>query len=459
MSTPPNVLLIVLDSVRRDSVSAYGYERETTPFLEKFTKSATIYTEARSSARWSLPSHVSMFTGRNPYEHQAFETPTSIDTSQFVFSNLPTAYQTGLFTYNPHLTSWAIPQAFDTAATFEYELPFPEARDPQAETTLFDLATGEAPVRSLLNQAYLKAFWDYPWLVDRYPPQDKYIPREVNKWIRERERPWFACVNLMDAHSPYTPEPEYDRWSDGASFDQLFETSEAPYDMQYYRGKFSDETVRTAKNLYDGAIRQADARVESIIDTLRDTDAYDDTLIIVTSDHGEGFADASHLYPESVDIWAHHVGCHERHLEVPLLVKHPGQRDGNQIDELSALEEFPSVFIDAIDGINSDFTTSRLYAYSNGIHAVKEWFPAIEGPYDTPMLIKYETAEGRLTRKSHWDGQSGVLDISTGMFEFRDTVTGELQEDFDRMEVRPITSDSAEMDVQTQERLKDLGYL
>lgn len=84
----PNILLVVMDSVRASNTSLYGHENETTPFLESLAESSTVYEQARSSGSWSLPSHTSLFTGYNVAEHGIVEPENRLEEGHTIFETL-----------------------------------------------------------------------------------------------------------------------------------------------------------------------------------------------------------------------------------------------------------------------------------------------------------------------------------------------------------------------------------
>ncbi|MEY7851224.1 sulfatase-like hydrolase/transferase [Natrarchaeobius sp. A-rgal3] len=112
----PNILMVILDSTRAKNMSLYGYDRETTPFLESFSERATCYTQARSPGIHSIASHVSMFTGYEVEEHKSTEHPSQIDVTKTIWKELSDefGYKTGLFTPNAVIARASnIPNCFD----------------------------------------------------------------------------------------------------------------------------------------------------------------------------------------------------------------------------------------------------------------------------------------------------------------------------------------------------------
>lgn len=113
--TCPNVLLVILDSLRAKNMSLHGYYRETTPFLSKYADQATVYRQARSPSIHSVASHASMWTGIHVEEHQAIHHESMVDPEKTVWSDLQReGYETGLFTKNT-----VVNQASNLAAPFE----------------------------------------------------------------------------------------------------------------------------------------------------------------------------------------------------------------------------------------------------------------------------------------------------------------------------------------------------
>lgn len=272
----PNVLVVVLDCVRAANTSLLGYRRETTPFLTDFASSATIYTQARTDASWSLPAHTSLFTGVPSAAHQMGITE-KLTAGQTVFDRLDAeGYNTGVFTENPYLTVHPsnLHADFETVVT---ERP--------------DSTDIEDPHHTR-NQV------DGFWYADRF-----------SEWIQERERPWAACVNLMDAHMPYAVRPEFDDWGSDLSW-TVHDALPLKWEWAVYGGDVPPSIGRLIEPLYDGAIKQADAVVNQIVSTLRSQGELDDTLVVITSDHGEGFGEPPHVATEPTLYCRHLALCH-----------------------------------------------------------------------------------------------------------------------------------------------------
>ncbi|SHH23190.1 sulfatase [Halobaculum gomorrense] len=321
-----NVLLVVLDSVRAANCSLYGHRRETTPALESLAAEATVYDQARAPSNWSLPSHVSLFTGLETHVH-GVTIHHRLDPGHTIFEHLAAeGYETGLFTENGFLASHdaGVNSAFETVETV------PD--DPAADYVTGDVNDG---------------------------PNGFYYADEFLDWSEGRDGDWAACVNLMDAHRPFEPAPGHDRWGDEDAR-SLQSTLDLRWEPQFHGGEFPYWQLSGLESLYDGAIRQTDAVLRYVVDGLRDRDALEDTLLVVCGDHGDGFGEEGYLPTEPPAV-SHIVPMHETLLHVPLVVRYPasvdpdGRSRGVRVGDPAALTRFPDVVGAARDGRRASF--------------------------------------------------------------------------------------------------------
>ena len=362
-SDRPNVLLVVLDSVRAANTSLHGHEHETTPFLEELAEEATVYEQARSPGTWSLPSHTSIFTGYHVVEHGVTRARHELEPGHTIFEELAEDhdYATGVFSENTWITDMPVglKDAFDTIEGAR-NLPFPDAVDPSN----FVLSEGqghyveylkhclsrEDTLKSLANGVFTKLAWDYPQLLpDRFQSS---TPARVYgdlflDWEAEQSGPWAACVNFMDGHLPYLPDEEYDEWG-GTKLRKLQDEMDDQV-WEFNGGQRAWWQRKALEGLYDGTIRQMDAQLRRIVETLDDRGELENTLLVVTADHGEGFGEPSRIRPDA-RVAAHGAGIHEALQHVPLVVKRPGQSEGAVVEEPASLTEFPRVVRAAREG-------------------------------------------------------------------------------------------------------------
>ncbi|WP_226012971.1 sulfatase [Halomicrobium salinisoli] len=351
----PNVLLVILDSVRARNVSAYGHHNETTPFLESFAEAATLYEQARSPGARSVTSHTSIFSGLHVEEHNVTAAKYRLDPSLSIFDRLrEDGYATGVFSENNWITDVdvGLSEGFDHVVGARSAM-YPDALNPESFVSnhgrgaygdFLTAALGhDRPLQSLANGVSTKLTTDYPGLVPEFmkasTPAQTYVD-EFLDWQADRDGPWAACMNLMDAHIPYDPAPEHDLWGG----DRLRELQNSFEDQKwdFASGRRPWWQKEAVEALYDGTIREMDAALQRLVRALRERGELEDTLLVVTSDHGEGFGEPSDVRP-AVRVAEHGVAIHDVLLHVPLLVRFPGQTDGERVAAPASLTEFPRV--------------------------------------------------------------------------------------------------------------------
>ena len=290
----PNVLVIILDTVRAASMSFLGYDRLTTPHLARLGAEGAVFEEAFSTAPWTLPSHAGMFTGLYPSQ-------TSTDWREPLDNGPPTlaealttrGYRTGAFVANHFYTSYesGIGRGFQRLDDYRLTIRQMLLSTTLTQTNLFfQLLHNDGLVNRLLALVRMDLRLQTMWTSDRkLAPQ---VTSEFLAWQRtvDRGRPFFAFLNYYDAHLPYDPP--------------------APW-----RTKFGPEP--RALDLYDGAIAYIDDSLGRLFDELRRRGLLDQTMVVVTSDHGELFGEHG--------LHGHGNSLYLPELHVPLVVRYPAR--------------------------------------------------------------------------------------------------------------------------------------
>lgn len=355
-----DVLFIVLDSTRRDRVSAYGHDRETTPTFDALAAKATLYEHAFTPAPWTLPSHAAMFTGLYPTEHGV--TNGFTDRSLQVSTEHPTlaqhlktrGYRTAGFSNNPWVGKLSdLNRGFDEYV--EWDLEVTKTEEPafhgrrgallsRAHTTL-----GYAARQPL---ALLKRRFFTATLVDR-----------AQRWLTlEDERPTFTFMNLMEAHSPYYPPK--------SAFRTLGLARPGPFEaralnthlLAHTAGKRDLTGNRRERTLdyYDASLRYQDGELAAVLASLKQAGRYDDTLIIIAADHGKTIGEF-----DRTEVPTHYV--RDVNTAVPLLIKYPGQTEGERVDDPVSLVDL----FDLIVGV----TTPESFPAEDGVAMVQDSVP------------------------------------------------------------------------------------
>jgi arylsulfatase A len=429
----PNVLLVVLDSVRAATCSLYDAPHATTPFLDSFADDATTYTQARAPSNWTLPSHVSLLTGLETHDHRV-TVHDRLQRGNTVFERLAgRGYETGLFTENGFLTSHevGVKDCFETVVGVPDEYP---AR--------YDTGT--------LNPG----------------PDGFYYADRFAAWRADLTEPWAACLNLMDAHRPFEPREAFDHWGDARARD-LQSSLDPRWEWAFHGWERPYRQLRELESLYRGGVRQTDAVLAHVVDGLRARDELDETLVVVCGDHGDGFGEPGRLDGEPPAV-SHIVPMHEALLHVPLVVRTPGGTAGERVHAAAALTRFPAVAMRHVtgDGDETGFATETVVASKQPVTAdLRERFERHCGdvaPYAAPSRAVYTSAEGDGVRKRYYWGDSAgeFLVHGPGAVEFLGEIAPETVDaafDDPTADVRESLAGRQVTD-ETKDQLAALGY-
>jgi arylsulfatase A-like enzyme len=310
----PNVLLIVIDALRPDRLGAYGYQRDTSPNLDRFARESWLFTQAVTTAPWTKPAVASLLTGLPPRRHgissaaqwsrrdeqgvaQVAALSRSLTTLPEWLANA--GYRTGAFGENHHLVAkLGFDQGFDVHHMDLIDQSFLEAM-----TRRLGLGVSEhLASRGDRNTA-------------------KNIDRHFLNWQAQENEPFFAYVHHIDVHWPYRAPAEFARRfgerrtkTDFNSMD--FYAAVGPERVNADVAPQIDPAVlQDMSNAYDAGIAFVDAELGALFAELRKRGIYDNTLIIVTADHGEQFLEHGEI--------GHGTSLHDVLLRVPLMIKFP----------------------------------------------------------------------------------------------------------------------------------------
>lgn len=340
MPTRPNLLVIVLDTMRRDRLSLYGHDVPTSPALDAFAARAVVYDRAISPAQWTIPAHASMFTGVYPTTHNLTEADRALPIE------LPTAaellhdsgYHTVGFCNNPlvGVLNHGLLRGFD--AFFNYagaavNRPFERQLGPPVDQAV---RGWRSFARSVGNQ-----FAQREWLfrVSLHPLLTPMWTRLVNYKGSSHDSvndligymsqhhagqsarpPLFAFLNLMGTHLPYRPPQDVlDHIAPSLSraeyqFVAGFNADAARW-ASPVEEPLADWQTAALETFYDAEIHAQDRALQRLFDYLTRSGALDDTFVIVTADHGEGHGD--HGY------FGHSFVVNHELTHIPLLIHHP----------------------------------------------------------------------------------------------------------------------------------------
>jgi arylsulfatase A-like enzyme len=317
----PNVLLIVMDTVRADRLSCYGYGRPTSPNIDRIATEGLLFFNAYAAAPWTLPSHASMFTGLYPSRHNATWANPNLGREAFTIAErmLDIGYSTAGFSENPFVgSSYGLAQGFK-----EFHETW---RRPLVARVLQRIAERVLPVKTRLEYS-------------------KRTTHLVQRWVenhRTHGRPFFAFVNLMAAHHPRYPRRGYGShvWSED-HLKRIEPVNRVP--EKYYLPAFTlnHRELATMGDVYDSEIGYLDAQIGGVIRYLAHKDYLENTIIILTSDHGENFGD--HGFIE------HQFCLYNSLIRVPLIIRYPPRIPSGIVDDNVSLVSLFNTILDLVN--------------------------------------------------------------------------------------------------------------
>lgn len=322
----PNVLLIVLDTVRSFNLSLYGYHRNTSPSLDAFAAGGTTFDRAFSTAPWTLPSHASMFTGLWPHEMSAdWLVPLDAKAPTLAEALARHGFVAVGFSGNTNYVSHEVGLARGFVSFEDYVL------------TPALVLRNSSLIRVMSRNRLLRRLLGEDDALGRKSAVD--INRSVFRWLDHRPagRPFFAFINFYDAHRPYLPPPPYDRMfvPPGTEPDpRLHRTAKAGDDQR-------DETTVWAENAYDGGVAWLDSRLGVLFAELERRGLTDSTLIIITSDHGEEFGEHG--------LFDHGNSLYRQAVQVPLVIRYRSSvPSGMRVETAVSLRDIPMTVLDLV---------------------------------------------------------------------------------------------------------------
>ena len=321
MEKPKNILLITIDSLRYDHLSAYGYDKETTPNLDMLAADGTLFENVIAPANWTGAAIASILTGLYPTSHGYTNLRYFLDNE---IKTLPgilqeNNYKTVCFSNNMYISSrTGLAQGFDQ---FFYQGGLDADRKSNPKKSYHSLT---AQVKKMLPhrlKSHLRDVIDSTNIQKSLKRDDGACKTEkaFKKWHTAQNNdntPFFAYIHYQEPHSIYFPPRPYRKRFFSGSW--LKESSYLKFDhIGYYAGQvdFSEQDIQHYQELYDGEIAYLDWRIGRLFDYLKEQNIFDNTLIIVTADHGE-------LFGENGYLW--HAFClHDSLIKVPMIIHFP----------------------------------------------------------------------------------------------------------------------------------------
>ncbi|MCB9682073.1 MAG: sulfatase [Alphaproteobacteria bacterium] len=481
----PNVLLIVWDTTRADHLSLYGYDRPTTPRLEAFAKDAVVYDRVVSPGMWTLPSHSALFTGLPVSAHGANSGHKWLDgrftTMAEAFRD--TGYDTYLFSANPYLGDHTnMGQGFETR-----EFPWDAKWKKKAHDATFAKIVDRDASNSLAPQ-WKETTYKAGRSNDKTKDAGLVTAEALFSWIDSRpepERPWFGFLNYMETHVPRVPSMESRKaLFDDATIDQQLALDQSfgfllAYTMNLH--EYTPEQIAIITSTYDAAVRDLDAATGGLLDQLAERGELDDTIVVITADHGEHLGEHHRI--------GHKFSVYQPLVHVPLVIRYPKKMTPAHVAQVvSNLSVFATVAELAGVPLPAESQSKSLlhldahpdYAVAEMVKATPQALMRMDKVHDdfdhTPFQRTYksiETADAKCIRVS--DGTMQLYaepgdpleahDLAPAQPERAETLCARIDDylgTFPAYDPKLKSADDdpdAKMDAATKARLMALGYL
>jgi arylsulfatase len=299
---PPNILLITIDALRADRLHCYGYRRKTSPILDQLAEEGTLFLDTTSVGATTVNTVPTLLTGQHPGENglvwreqQGQLSPKPEDSCPTIAEMLlEHGYATGLVTSNP-----LVGEPMGLAKGFD----------------VLDLSPSEGNV----------------WLYS----QAKYINTRALEWLDQldQKQPFFLYLHYLEPHNQYRPpsefcvfgRPGYTARDDAVNntANLLQDKVEPPItDADLRKDDLSIQDITRLRDLYDNEILCVDHYLGQLFDQLKQLDRFDNTIIVLTADHGEAFLEHGYL--------EHDKSLYQEMVHIPLLIRGPGVPAGRR---------------------------------------------------------------------------------------------------------------------------------
>jgi arylsulfatase A-like enzyme len=433
----PNVLWMVMDTTRADHLSAYGYEKPTSPVLEELAAEGALFEEVHAESSWTIPGHFVMVTGRFDAAQEKF-LGEEFTTAAEVFRD--GGYETAAVLGNMSIGRGSgFEQGFGSLVDGPVRIFYLSAFEKIPVIKIL-LGLGIAPPEAVLRLLHRKTF-----LQNEAVRADR-INDDTLDWLdrRDPERPFFLFLNYMDPHDAYDPPADFRaQFAPEADPELGFvryrrELGGTISSNQFVRDvavKLDDAKWDEMLELYDAEIAYLDAKIGELLDELEARGLDDETIIVITSDHGELFGEHG--------LANHFKALTREETHVPLLIRYPGRiAPGTKVAAPAQLRDIlPTVFeLAGMDGAPEMDGQSLVPLLDGGTVALRDG--ATVGFLYRPVDKEYDfTSPGHLLSLREPGAQ--YVWSSTGEHEFYD------------LEVDPAAAENQHGEHQGEEEVRE----
>ena len=430
----PNIIILVLDALRTQNMSTYGYDKNTTPYLDKISKQATLYKNAIASSYWTLPSTASLFTGTYTSTHYLIRNGDKLDNK---YVTLPEylnkkGYQCIGLSPNPFVSKYSkLDRGFHIFDDYYKESIKHKLND--ITEHFFEGSSGDKK-DGQINKIYNKisdydVFKQFYWMItgnfDKFATS---INKKIKYYLqnRSKNKPFFIYAHYTETHSPYVVPNKF-----RSKFIDDKDTKPWRINQDYFNYYTSDEKLNEKefniiRSIYDGTISYLDEKVYDIYTYLEKNNLLKDTILIITSDHGDQLGEKK--------LFFHVFSLYDTLVKIPLIIKFD---DNTRIDSIENnivqnTDIFPTILNllnEKNQDINRQIQGNSLLNKKNqkrGDYAISELYK----PFG-PRLIKYRHKLKQFDKKllAIRNNEKKYIYSSNGMHELYDIKYDKLEKD------------------------------
>jgi arylsulfatase A-like enzyme len=407
---PPNVLLVVWDTTRADRTSLHGHDVSTTPHMEERFRDGLVFDRAVSPSFWTLPSHASLFTGLPSSAHGAHAGRQWLDGAYVTLAEHlgDNGFDTYAWSSNPNIhPSKNTHQGFKV---FNHPLGRSDWAPKVEEWSRSLIRSDDFSTTSNPNR----------WQSVSHHKHGPVANEAFFTWLDGRadaQRPFFGFVNYMEAHAYRLPTEASRRavMPEEGRYQRALRTSQAlkrMTEVMYGRWKGWSRAERQALyNVYDASVRDLDNWTEALFAGLASRGMLDDTVVVLTSDHGEQLGEHG--------LWLHNFSLYEPLVNVPLAIRYPKAVQPGRVD-------FPvsgtSIFATVVDLTGVPAPAQRIEPHSLAAPAPYPVVSDFDVPCGHPENRRLDTnmRDWPATYTALYDGPLKYIEASNDLHELYD---------------------------------------
>lgn len=414
----PNVIIIVIDTLRADRLHSHGNPNTTTPHIDRLAAEGTRYTRAYSQAPWTTPSIGALFTSQYPSRlgiwRNVSRLPDEFDSIAEVLAR--EGYATGAVVSHSFCSrKWGFAQGFDS----------------------FD----ESNIKGLMATTS-------PDVTDR-----------AIEWLDTRTaagdgQPFFLFVHYFDPHFLYLEHEDHRFPSEGRKYEGVVRSPVTDSQLRALPPKPTEADLAEMLRIYDSELAFTDAHVGRLLDHLRETGIYDDAIIVLTGDHGEEFGDHGRF--------KHTKTLYEEVINVPLIIRRPGEAPRVDTMPVALVDVFPTILdhldIPAPEQLRGTSLIERAPEELHIVYSETSRHSLLRGIVVGRYKLILDMANGSrelFDLEADPDERHNVADRYPGV---RDALTEKLKEWIRSNPVRVPDTAPVEIDPEEEARLEALGY-